>query len=214
MSKKSKRRVKSQAMSLGDVAKGDGPIDRYRPKPGPGQRFKRELIGAETGHAKRFRNVDVTPLQAAYDRGQLAGIGEGKSAPLPSQITAEDRLNCGEKFYKWWYTKQASPSHDSTIPTISSGRQRDMSDNQEVAVRQVAYVRSRLSSRNFLIVAAFCGEGYSMLDSLRYAGVEAHPYGTAFRIREALDELVCVITGRLLVPLLVPGEAKPLDMAK
>jgi hypothetical protein len=44
-----------------------------------------------------------------------------------------------------------------------------------------------------LIIEAFCGEGYSMTEALKLAGVEAHPDGTAYRVREALDDLVQVM---------------------
>lgn len=214
MTTRSERRRKQRAKQKPTDANGEQPTqqDRYHPKPGPGQVFKRELIGAETGHAKRYRNIGATPLVLAFQRHALECDVEKKwrrdpRGNPPPAITAQDRLDCGEKFEKWWYNKMASPCRDSTIQGIGGGGQRTLTEVQERADRQIVYLRTKLSARNYLIVEAFCGEGHSMLDALRRAGVEAHPVGTAYRIREALDDLVCVITGRMQVPLLVPKTA-------
>lgn len=184
---------------------------RYVPKAGPGQRFKREMIPVLAGgraETPRYRNTQITPLQAAYERGQLAGPEEGKAAPAPGQIIANERFEYAEKFELYWYTLLASPSRDSTIPTISSGGTRSLSELQQIAGREIQRLRGRMAARNYLIVEAFCGNGNTMVEALRHAGVEAHPVGTAFRVREALDDLVCAMTGRLQVPLLVPGAKK------
>jgi hypothetical protein len=183
-------------------------IDADRPHQGPGQVFVSELIGADSGHARHYRNVGASPLMLAYHRGALAGPEEGKSAPLPGQITAQERFDHGQKFENWHETLHASPSRDSTIQSISGGAPRTLTEEQEYAGRQIAWLRGKMTAKNFLIIVAFCGQGYSMLDSLRQAGVEAHPAGTAYRVREALDELVCVLTGRLQVPILVPPAEK------
>lgn len=201
-------RLRMKQSVVTDGGAGDGPERFGRPKAGPGQVFKRELVGADTGHAKRYRNVGASALMLAFHRGALAGAGEGKSAPLPGQITAQDRLDCGEKFETWWDTKLASPGRDSTIQAVGGGERSELSENQQYADRQIALLRERMSGKNYLIVEAFCGIGHSMLDALRHAGIEAHPVGTAFRVREAMDELVAVITGRMLLPMLVPGPEK------
>lgn len=98
----------------------------------------------------------------------------------------------------------SSGSDSTQMGTAGGGGSRSITEKQQIAGEQIARLRRLMSSRNFLIVESFCGYGYSMVDSLRRAGVEAHPVGTAFRLREALDELVCVLTGRQIVPLLVP----------
>ncbi len=171
----------------------------YKPKAGPGQTIKREMI-AEVGggHAmvKRYKNIDASPLMAAYDREQLHG---------PGQATAEERRDYGTKFAKWHYERVCSPSRDSTQQGVGgSAGSRSITEVQQLADRQIAHLREKMFTPNFLIVEAFCGDGYSMIDSLRRAGVEAHPVGTAYRVREALDELVCILTGRIRVPFIVP----------
>jgi hypothetical protein len=193
-----------------DVATG-GDEEQYRPKEGPGQVIKREMIatvGGGQSRTKRYRNIGASPLLLAYYSGKLAGPDEGRAHAPASIITADDRKNCGEKFEKWWYSRMGASSRDSTQPTISGGGHRSMTEKQEEASQEIAMLRKRMSSRNYLIVEGFCGIGYSMLDALRYAGVDAHPVGTAFRVREALDDLVCCMTGRQLIPILVPGAVR------
>ena len=81
-----------------------------------------------------------------------------------------------------------------------------MTELQQEASEEITRLRERMGERNFLIVENLCGYGYSMPDALRQSGVAVHPKGTAYRIREALDDLVCVMTGRRMVPMLVPGK--------
>ena len=179
----------------------------YKPKAGPEQVIKREMIPAVGGghsRQKRYRNVAASPMLLAYYRGALAGPNENAPNAPKGLITADDRKDCAEKFEKYWYERMASPNRDSSIASIGSGGSRSMTEVQQSAGQQIATLRDRMAGRNFLIVEGFIGYGHSMLDALRYAGVEAHPFGTAFRVREALDDLVCAMTGRQLVPMLVP----------
>jgi hypothetical protein len=183
----------------------------YKPKAGPGQVIKRENVPVAGGGRKtcrRYRNIASTPLALAYHRGALMCDRERLWKKDPSKhpapnIIAKDRFECGEKFEDWFYALHGSMSRDSTIPTISGGGMRSMTEKQQIAGQQMARMRSRMASRNFLIVENFCGFGHSMIESLRRAGVEAHPVGTSHRMREALDDLVCMLTGRTQIPILV-----------
>ena len=126
--------------------------------------------------------------------------------PAPA-ITAKDRYDCGQKFERLWYERLGVSHSDSTIPRVSGGTLRSMTELQQEASEEIHGVRSRMGERNFLIVENLCGYGHSLPDALRIAGVACHPVGTAYRIREALDDLVCAMTGRRIVPLLVAGRA-------
>lgn len=167
----------------------------YNPKAGPGQEFVQELQDAKSGNAQRWRNIGASPLMMAYYRGQLAGPEE-KKLPEKCKILASDRFAYGEQFEKWWKIKASVSSRDSTIPAISGGTVEFWTEAKAHASKQIAFIRARMSLRNFFIVQAFCGEGYSMVESLRFAAIQASPDGTAFRVREALDDLVCAATGR------------------
>jgi hypothetical protein len=212
MTSKSEKRARRRAQGQPPAPEAGEADAQFKPKAGPGQVIKREMIPAVGGghsRQKRYRNVGASPLLLAYYRGVLAGPAENAPNAPAGCITADDRKNCAEKFEKWWYERMATINRDSSIPTISSGGgSRSMTENQQLAGEQIALLRERMSARNYLIVEGFVGYGHSMLDALRYAGVEAHPIGTAFRVREALDDLVCALTGRQLVPMLVPGKAR------
>lgn len=174
--------------------------DQPRPKPGPGQHFRREMIdkigpGKQT---KRYKNINASPLIAAFERGQLRG-------PKDDDLAARERFDYALKFERWWLAMHGTgSSRDSTNPGIGGGQGRTFSEEHEHGKRQIRLVREKMASRNYLIVEALVGDGYSMIDSLRRAGVETNRDGTAFRVREALDDLVCVLTGRLPVPIVVP----------
>lgn len=191
--KKLARRMKTQDQQA-KLDEGED-IERFKPKAGPGQVFKQELIDAKSGNAQRWRDVGVTPLMLAYHRGQLATPEERKN-PEGVKITAGERFAYGEQFEKWWKIKSSASSRDSTIPSISGGKVEFWTEAKAHASNQLAHIKARMAVRNFYIVQAFCGEGCSMVEALRFAAIDAGRDGTVFRIREALDDLVCAATGR------------------
>lgn len=157
----------------------------FHPKAGPAQIFTRELVGADTGHAKRYRNINASPLLLALHRGQLDG---------GNKITAADRFSCGEIFAKQWRLAFSTGGRDSTNPGIGGGVG-GFTEARQDAGRAVQRYRARMAAANYAIIEAFCGDEFSMVESLRRASVEVHPVGTAYRVREALDDLVGAITG-------------------
>jgi hypothetical protein len=62
------------------------------------------------------------------------------------------------------------------------------------AIRRLDHVRARLKTRDWIIVEKFCGEGWSMAESVR-AATACHPSGVLLRLQEALDELVAARRG-------------------
>ena len=159
----------------------------YRPKAGPGQLFKRELIDGRSGYAKRFRNVASSPLQLAFWRGQLVGGARG--------YQAQDRLSAGEQFERLWYTLHRTGMRDSTDVGITGYTGLFFTEAKEQASARLHEIAGRMEATNYRIVQAFCGEGLHMAEALRAARVDAHPNGTAHRVREALDNLVYACTG-------------------
>jgi hypothetical protein len=148
-----------------------------------------ELIDAKSGHAKRFRNVGSSPLQLAFYRGALVGARDTDSG-----ITAEDRYTAGQRFSKLWENRHAT----ATCSWDRVGGARDphwWTDHIADASDAIRRLRARMYGKNFLIVQRFCGEGYSMADSIRGV-VEVHPNAVIARVREALDDLVTAMTGR------------------
>lgn len=180
MASKTRKRAKNRAAAK--VAP-----ELFVPKAGPGQVFTK--IGDDDGNpGRRLQNVGASPLLLALHRGQLEST--------TSRITARDRFECGEIFEKAWSILHSSGGRDSTNPGIGGGYSSGgFTDAQQRSGEGIHRWSKRMGQANFRIVQAFCGDGHSMAESLRQAGIEAHPVGTAFRIREALDDLVYALTG-------------------
>lgn len=176
-------------------------VDAYKPKAGPGQAFAK--IGGDDGsEAKRLRNMGASALMMAHHRGQL------DSPNKQSRITAQDRLLCGEIFERQWHLLHASHSRDSTdLGRGGGGHGGGFTEAQQDAGRAIERYRQRMEGANWRIVRALCGEGYAPAAALRVAGVEVHPVGTFFRIREAMDDLIRAVTG-------MREYAGPVDKAK
>lgn len=144
-----------------------------------------------SGHAKRLRNIGITSLFLAYWRGQLCTPTDDKY----NNNTAEDRLAAGERFEKLWYEFNRSWGRDCTELRINASDQMFFTDAKEDAGRLLRTLAARMQVNNYLIVRAFCGEGHSMPEAIRVAGLAVHRAGTAYRVREALDDLVYAVTG-------------------
>lgn len=162
--------------------------EQYRPKAGPGQVFKRELIDLASGQEKRYRNIAATPMLLAYEHGKFA------SPDANDPITADDRWIAAEKFERLFYQRSSS-AKDSLDRGIGGGTGLFWTEVRQNASDALANIRQRMHYKDFIIVERFCGMGYTMVESLRGV-VQVHRDGTAFRIREALDDLVAVTTGQ------------------
>jgi hypothetical protein len=187
--KLAKQRQKSQQDATDRAVDG-----LYRPKVGPGQVFQRELVGMETGHAKRLRNIAASPLSLAYHRGQLC-VPPG----CRSTVTAEDRRATGEWFERLWATVHSSGMRDSTDLGINGSDRLFWTEPRQNASNEIARIEKALPVKDFTIIRCFCGEGYSMIESIRRAGIPVAPGSTALRVCEAIDELV-YMTGRASRP--------------
>ena len=159
-------------------------------KPGPGQVFVEELIDAQSGHAKRYRNVGSSPLSLAFYRGQLQGANDSANG-----ITAEDRHSAGQQFARLWESRHATATYSFDSNLGGTGDPHWWCDRMASASQAITRLRTRMYGKNYLIVQRFCGEGYSMPQSLRGV-VEVHPNAVHVRVREALDDLVTAMTGR------------------
>jgi hypothetical protein len=194
---KSRKNAKQAAQEAATAPSSQSADDRkpYKPKAGPGQIFKRELVGMDTGHAKRLRNIGITPLSLAFHRNQLIGPKDHEVDAI-YRVTAEDRFAAGERFEELYRIKTMG-GKDSTVPSIRGGTQTFFTEAQVDAVNKISKIALAMPSKDFRIVVRFCGEQMSMAESLRGI-VEVHASSVTFRIREALDALVAAMTGRSL----------------
>jgi len=144
------------------------------PKPGPGDLYIRECVSARTGCELRYRNIGEHPLTLAHARGKISE--EQFAAGNTLRTLCEMRLASGR---------------DSTemVPGAGGGPGLAFTQLQIDAARRLDRLRSRLKTRDWIILEKFCGEGWSMSEAVRAATL-CHPSGVLFRVQEALDELV------------------------
>lgn len=152
---------------------------RYRPKAGPGSVFVEEFVSARTGGEKRLRNVGEHPLTLAHARGKIS----------------DEQFAAGEEIRRFYEVRGAS-GRDSTAMNVGGGGGLSMpfTQTQVDAIRRLDHFRARLKTRDWIIVEKFCGEGWSMAESVR-AATACHPSGVLMRLQEALDELVAARRG-------------------
>ncbi len=152
---------------------------RYRPKAGPGSVFVEEFASAKTGGEKRLRNVGEHPLTLAYARGKIS----------------DEQFAAGEEVRRL-YELRGTSGRDSTAMNVGGGGGLSMpfTQTQVDAIRRLDHFRARLKTRDWIIVEKFCGEGWSMAESVR-AATACHPSGVLLRLQESLDELVAARRG-------------------
>ena len=152
---------------------------RFKPKAGPGSVFVEEFVSAKTGGEKRLRNIGEHPLTLAHARGKIS----------------DEQFAAGEEVRRLYELRGAS-GRDSTAMNMGGGGSLSMpfTQSQVDAIRRLDHYRARLKMRDWIIVEKFCGEGWSMAESVRAATV-CHPSGVLLRLIEALDELVAARRG-------------------
>ena len=154
--------------------------ERFRPKAGPGSVFVEELVSANTGRERRTRNVGEHPLTLAHARGKIT----------------DDQFAAGEEVRRLYELRGLSGRDSTTISAGSSGAPLlPFTQSQVDAIRRLDRIRARLKERDWIIVEKFCGEGLSMVESVRAATV-CHPSGVLYRVQEALEELAAARRGR------------------
>ena len=150
---------------------------RFKPKAGPGSVFVEEFVSAKTGGEKRLRNIGEHPLTLAYARGKIG----------------DEQFAAGEEVRRLCELRGMS-GRDSTMMTLGNGGSTPsmpFSQSQVDAIRRLDFFHTRLKTRDWIIVEKFCGEGWSMAESVR-AATACHPSGVLLRLQEALEELVAV----------------------
>jgi hypothetical protein len=159
--------------------------ERFAPKAGPGSVFVEEPVAANTGRERRTRNIGEHPLSLAHARGKIT----------------DDQFAAGEEVRRLCELRGLS-GHDSTTISAGGGGQPllPFTQSQVDAIRRLDRLRTRMKPRDWIIVEKFCGEGWSMVDSVRAATV-CHPSGVVYRVQEALEELAAARRGRRERPL-------------
>jgi hypothetical protein len=162
------------------VPKAPDPI-LHRPPQGE---YEEELIGGGHGHAKRLRRKDTDQITAAYNRGKFGD---------PKKRAALDRLAAANIYQRYHYLGNKSPRGclDDTPRGGTLGL--PWTVTQATAWLVLSQIEARMYRPNFIIVDKFCGEGFSLVESVRAANIVVHEDSIASRVCEALDELVKVV---------------------
>ena len=177
-----RRRKKSAAAQAGGAASMSATEERFRPKPGPGSVFVEEP--AKTGREKRVRNIGEHPLTLAHARGKIS----------------DEQFAAGEEVRLLCELRGLSGKDSTTLLSGGApGPRLPFTQSQLDAIRRLDHIRTRLKERDWIIVEKFCGEGWSMSDSVR-AATMCHPSGILCRMQEALEELVAARKGRRVHP--------------
>ncbi|MGH6889686.1 MAG: hypothetical protein ACREHF_10900 [Rhizomicrobium sp.] len=150
------------------------------PKPGPRDVYVREFVSARTGREQRFRNIGEHPLTLAHARGRIG----------------DEQYAAGDEFRALCELCLAAGRDSSEMTPGSGGAGTGLAvtERQIDAARRLERLRSRLKTRDWIILEKFCGEGWSMAEAVRAATL-CHPSGVLFRVQEALDELVALRGG-------------------
>jgi hypothetical protein len=141
-----------------------------------GPRTRRVLAGA-----KAWRKL--TPLEAAYAKGQLAG-----GVPTHSALM---RFEAGKR-YAGIFAGAETQGRDSTqmIAVSKSGGGLGLGQSQRMALRALAAMEAKLGERDRRIIRMACGEGFAPVEAVRAACGDDYKHTTAARFREALDALI------------------------
>lgn len=171
------------------------------PKVGPGQAFIIEMFAEKSvGERRRVVNTGEHPLLLAYYRGQLVSKYPA-TVPEADRITEDQRLEAGQE-YRGKFEAMGRSGRDSTDFEVSGrgGSRTPWAQTQADAIMWLKRIEEKMHPRDRIIVRKFCGEGWSMVGALRHASIIFHPNSAAYRVREALDDLVIAVAGRRFIP--------------
>lgn len=168
-----KRRTREQSPE--DLADGPAVVT-------PFHRFDRELT-TRAGGPRAWRSL--SPLQAAFERGQLNG---GNRRFLPEQ-----RFEAGIFYERHFLTAHASGRNCLELSSGGHNGASGLSQAQMDALKALALIHNRLSPNDSHIVRKVCGEGETPVNAIATACGPDYRFSTMVRFREALDALVCAV---------------------
>lgn len=143
-----------------------------------GPRIKRVLAAA-----KAWRKL--TPLQAVYAKGQLAG-----GSPLHD---AAARFAAGQRYAGLFDLGQSGGCDSTQMQAVSCSRVGSggpAGHSQSEALRALTKIEAKLGARDARIIRMVCGEGHAPVEAVRAACGDDYKHTVAARFREALDALV------------------------
>lgn len=144
-----------------------------------GDHVRDRIISPVAGAAKAWRKL--SPLEAAYARGQLAG---GKHS-------AAERLEAGQRYARLFAASESSGRDSTQLLNISrSYGAAPLGESQRGALEKLRSIHAAMGANDAAIVRLVCGEGYTPAEAVRRACGDGYKDATLARFREALDMLV------------------------
>lgn len=138
------------------------------------------MLSATAGAQKAWRRL--SPLEAAFERGQLGG-----GSPL---YDAQRRLQAGEAYARLFALSQSSGRDSTDLDRIAGAGAGDgFSEAQARAVHALGEIDRRMNARDRQIVRMVCAEGHFPSEAVRIA-CNDYRHTVASRFREALDSLI------------------------
>lgn len=123
----------------------------------------------------------LSPLEACYAKGQLAGGSD--------RYTAQQRLEVGKRYSDIFEASEGSGRDSTQALNVSrSGGGLPLSQAQGEAIRARASIHSHMGERDRLIVMMVCGQGFFPSEAVRTV-LGDYKHTVAARFREALDAL-------------------------
>ena len=115
---------------------------------------------------------------------------------LHREKISHDQFTAGDMYRDRFLLRERSGVDSTQGSNGGGGSGTPFTQTQWDAIRWLETVEGKLSERNRVIVRHFCGEGYSMSESLRLSGLTRYRDEVLPRILEALDELVKAVISR------------------
>jgi hypothetical protein len=131
------------------------------------------------GAPKAWRRL--SPLEAAFENGQLAGGNESFTAAL--------RFEAGEAYARLFASAAASGRDSTDLDRVGGGDNAQFSEAQVRASHALGEIERRMNARDARIVRMVCGEGYFPSEAVRTV-CNDYRHTIAARFREALDSLI------------------------
>lgn len=149
-----------------------------------GDHVQDRVISPVAGAARAWRKL--SPLEAAYARGQLAG----------SKHSASERFEAGQRYARIFAACESSGRDSTQLLNVSrSYGGVPLGEGQRGAMEKLRAIHARMGANDAMIVRLVCGEGFTPAEAVRRVCGDGYKDATLARFREALDGLRSALPG-------------------
>jgi hypothetical protein len=142
------------------------------------------VVSPVAGAAKAWRKL--SPLEAAYAKGQLAGGNP--------RVTAAQRFEAGQRYAAIFAATEAQGRDSTQLMNVTrSYGGAPLGMGQRAAMEKLRAIESAMGANDAAILRKVCGEGFTPAEAVRLVCGDYRDTVTA-RFREALDALAGAFT--------------------